>query len=553
MKYIDNLLHNQANGQGKRAQATTMAKPEQRGEARSALGNATKLRTPPLKTTSSKNYSVVDYSTGEIESVGVLPQIQAINLARKVRYELQDTARNILYGFHGSKVPVNAKGYEVHHRTCTCTRFRSGVTTQIVKSKTNGKAFYTGLMNCANSRTCPVCSAKISERKANEMRMAFNIARAEKLCISMLTLTAPHNSGDRIEDLKVKISDALQRIWRGSPAKKFKDRFGIIGNIRSFEVRHGDNGWHPHFHIIIFSKKPLPLTLRSPSGHLLKNQSDEWNNLLSRWKKACLSSGLDCPNDYGMDIQNGAFAGEYISKFGSDDEFLTTSTGKKVTWDMADEMTKGNTKTGRKGSKSPWDLLSDSVEAKTKEERTNNKLLFLFYARAMQGVNLIRWSKGLRNYFDLDADISDEEILKQEMDKADFLCHISPSEWEYVIKNNKRHILLELAENGGSEAVARLFYPSYSYMSFEEFHEEFLARKELVDLDIPDVNDYESTETRHEIVHNVKPQYQDYLSTSKQPPAIPFNWVGAKRKEEKRAKSAELNRHYIELRKKNNL
>ena len=343
-------------------------------------------------------------------------------------------------------------------------------------------------MNCAKSRTCPICSAKISERKANEMRIAFNFARAEKLNISMLTLTAPHNSGDKIEDLTVKISDALKRFWRGSPARKFKELFGVIGNIRSFEVRYGSNGWHPHFHIIIFSKRPLPLTSRSKSGKLSQVQSDLWDNILTRWKRACLSSGLSCPNEYGMDIQNGAFAGEYISKFGSDDEFLTTSTGKKVTWDMADEMTKGNTKTGRKGSKSPWDLLSDSIEAETKEERSENKILFLFYARAMQGVNLIRWSKGLRKHFDLDADISDEEILKQEEDKADFLCHITPAEWEYVIKNKKRHVLLELAENGGSEAVARLFYPAYSFMSFEEFYLEFLSRQDFVDLDIPDVN-----------------------------------------------------------------
>jgi len=545
MNYIDKTAVNQVGC----AQATTTAKPEQGGEARGALGNATKLRTPPLKTDSSKSYSVTDFTTGEIENIGVLPKKQAINLARQVRYQLQDTARNILFGYYGSDVRVNAKGYEVHHRTCSCTRFRSGVTTQIVKSKTNGKAFYSGLMNCANSRTCPVCSAKISERKSNEMRMAFNIARAEKLNISMLTLTAPHNSGDKIEDLKVKISDALQRFWRGKAAKSFKDRFGVIGNIRSFEVRHGSNGWHPHFHIIIFSKKPLPLTARSKSGKPSKNQSEEWTKLLTRWKSACKLSDLDCPNEYGMDIQNGAFAGEYISKFGSDDEFLTTATGKKVTWDMADEMTKGNTKTGRKGSKSPWDLLSDATEAETKEERTDNRILFLFYARAMQGVNLIRWSKGLRKYFDLDADVSDEEILKQEEDKADFLCHITPSEWEYIIKNKKRHILLELAENGGSEAVARLFYPAYSFMSFEEFYFEFMDRKNHPDVDMPEVNEYSTTETRHEIIHKVKPQHQNYLTTPVETDERSFNWVGAKRDEEKRAKSAELNKHYMERRK----
>jgi hypothetical protein len=541
MNYIDKVLDNQV----KSASSATTAKPEQGGAQRVALGNATKLRTPPLKTNSENSFSLVDKTTGEIVNTGALPQKQAINLARQVRYELQETARDILFGYYGSDVRVNAKGYEVHHRTCTCTRFRNGPTTEIIKSKTTGKAFFNGLMNCANARTCPVCSAKISERKSNEMRLAFNVARAEKLNISMLTLTAPHSSGDKIEDLKEMISNALQRFWRGASAKKFKEKYGIIGNIRSFEVRYGSNGWHPHFHIIIFSKNPLPLTARTKKGKPQKEQADEWKKILTRWQSACKLSGLNCPNEYGMDIQNGAFAGEYISKFGSDDEFLTTATGKKVTWDMADEMTKGNTKTGRKGSKSPWDLLSDAKESETKEERTDNRILFLFYARAMQGVNLIRWSRGLRKYFELDADVSDEEILKQEIDKADFLCHITPSEWEYVIKNKKRHILLELAENGGSEAVARFFYPAYSFMSFEEFYCEFMARKKDVEFDAPDVDDYLTTDTKHEISHKVKPEFKDYLYKTEAPQTVPFNWVGRKREEEKRAKLAEKNRKVI--------
>ena len=404
------------------------------------LGIATKLRTPTTQQTDFvdlNSLEIVCKETGEIAQQGRLSKVDAINEARNIRFKLQDAARDILYSYHGSNVPVNKKGYQVHHRTCVCTLFRTGATAQVVKSATTNKAFFAGLMSCANSRTCPVCSAKISERKSNEMRTAFNIGRAEKLNISLLTFTAPHNAGDKLEDLKGGISKALELFWRGATAQRFKEKYLIIGNIRSFEIRHGSNGWHPHFHIIIFSHEALPMTGRDSKGKINAEQSDEWNFILKRWQSCCIRAGLNTPNKYGMDIQNGAYAGQYISKFGSDDEILKTKSGKKITWDMADEMTKGNTKTGRKGSSSPWDLLALSVDGETKEIKQQNKILFLFYARAMQGVNLIRWSRGLRDYFDLGAQATDEEILKQEEDKADFLCHIKPHEWEYIIKNKR--------------------------------------------------------------------------------------------------------------------
>jgi len=488
----------------KRVRALTRAKPEQRGKASSALGNATELCTPPEKYTRKKN-EYVDFSTGESLIHGAINQKDAVNLARETRYKLQDAAANILYGFHGSNVPVNAKGYDVHHRTCTCTKFRKSQTVDIVKSKTNGKAFFSGLLTCANSRTCPVCSAKITERKSNEMRVAFNIAKAQKLKISMITLTAPHNAGDMLDELKEKISFSNAKFWAGAPMRKFKNRFGVVGNIRSFEVRHGSNGWHPHFHIIIFSKIKIPT----------KQDNFDYLWLFNRWKTMVVRSGLNCPNEYGFDISNGEKAGEYITKFGSDDEFLETKTGKKVTWDMADEMTKGNTKTGRKKSSSPWDLLSNSIELEDKEERQKNKILFLHYARAFVGTTLIKWSKGLRAFFELGKDSSDEDIISQEEDKADFLCYITPEEWEFILKNKLRSVVCQLAENGGSKAIAQLLFNN-EYDSFEEYYDNFSNRNTVSeDLQI-NTDNWISTENKslsNPYKSKIKNEHKNHLIT----------------------------------------
>ena len=477
-----------------------------------ALGNAADLRTPPKKYTR-KSKEFVDYSTGESIIHGQLDDKTATNIARSTRYQLQDTARKVLYGFHGENVPVNAKGYEVHHRTCTCTRFKTSTNVDIVKSNTNKKAFYSGLMTCANSRTCPVCSSKISERKANEMRTAFNQRKALGLKVSMLTFTAPHTAQDPIDQLVKKISDALKRFWNGEPAKRFKQRFGIKGHVRSFEIRYGSNGWHPHFHIIIFSKFALPDHQNHPDY--------EW--VANRWKTMCLRSGLNKPNEYGTDISNGSKAGEYITKFGSDDEFLMTKTGKKVTWDMADEMTKGNLKTGRKNSLTPWDILSLIKESDDKEQVKKFKLLFLQYARAMENVTLIKWSRKLRDFFGLGKDKSDQEIIKEEQDKADLLCQLTSYEWEYIIKNDYRVLVLELAENGGSQAIAKLLHNDNT-LTFDEFYNDFLNRESIEIDSIIDTSNFETTKDKIDFVisnndHLLKPNYQlfnNYVVINKQ-------------------------------------
>jgi hypothetical protein len=442
----------------------------------SALGNATKLRTPPLIT--QPNFDVVDYETGEIQSLGAISQSDAISQARAQRFNLQDVSRSILYNFE-EKPRINQKGYEVHHRTCTCNRFRIATTAEIVKAE-NGKHFYRGLAQCADAKTCPVCAAKISERKGNEMRVALNQGLAMGLYVNLVTFTSSHNASDSIYDLVPKQSDALQRLWRGAPMKRFKERYGIIGNIRSFEIKYGKNGWHPHFHILVFSKIPLPTD----------NEDDDYQWLFNRWLSCSSKAGLSRPNHYGMDIRNGDKAGEYITKYGSDDEILSTISGDKVTWDMADEMTKGHLKTAGK-SLTPWQILAQYDE--TKEPKY--KALFLEYARALKGKTLLKWSRGLRDFFELGHQKTDEEIIAEETSAADHLCHLSVEEWDYILKNKARSLVLDLVTNGGLQALAT--YLSQSTLHSAEEYLEIMKNRDGADIDTANVQSVSTNKNHH--------------------------------------------------------
>jgi hypothetical protein len=133
----------------------------------------------------------------------------------------------------------------------------------------------------------------------------------------------------------------------------------------------------------------------------------------------------------------------------------------------------------------------------------------------MKGVNLIRWSRGLRDYFSLGKQDSDEDIINQEEDKADLLCHIKPHEWEYIIKNNLRSIVLALAENGGSEAIAQLLYVGNEFESFEDYFYEFNERNVLIDYDHlnGDFLTVPKKVSKDITVTKVIPEHQNYLST----------------------------------------
>lgn len=400
----------------------------------SHLGIATDLRTPPSKSLKDKDF------------------VEKSNFSRRKRYGLQETATQILYD---PNAPENAKGYKVQHRTCTCARFShaSGIGADILRSEKFSRAHYGGLMKCGNGRTCPVCSGVVAERKGDEMRLAMNQAPALGLHFSLLTFTAPHFKHDKLSVLKKQMQDANAKFWRGAPAMRFKSKFGIVGHIRSFEFRYGDNGWHPHFHILVVSEKPLPSTIRDESaGNYdvdLSAQSDDWKQVLKMWQSACERSGLRKPNEYGMDLRDGTHAGEYITKYGTDDEIMKTKKGENITWDMADEMTKGHVKKSST-SLAPFDFLELYDKAKSEgDEEKAREYMWLFRGWAKDSVNLclLKWSNGLRSIFGMnEKEKSDEEIVAEQDDKASFLCSIPADAWVYIIKNRLRTLVLEIAE-----------------------------------------------------------------------------------------------------------
>ena len=154
---------------------------------------------------------------------------------------------------------------------------------EVHKGQTHGKAFYHGLMACGSVWTCPICAAKIAERRRVELQQALEAAKAKGWGIHFVTLTVPHGIGDDLHEILGKLSTALKKLSGNAPFKKAKAQTGlqIYGYIRAQEVTYGVNGWHPHFHLLVSPRGiwDLRLSATATTRH----------GVLPVWPLVCLS------------------------------------------------------------------------------------------------------------------------------------------------------------------------------------------------------------------------------------------------------------------------
>ena len=93
----------------------------------------------------------------------------------------------------------------------------------------------------------PVCVCLTNPRApAAEVQQAIDWARGQGYQVVMVTFTFPHKSWQSLGDLLARQADAFKRLRKGRPWDTMKGRQGFKGLIRSLEVTHGANGWHPH-------------------------------------------------------------------------------------------------------------------------------------------------------------------------------------------------------------------------------------------------------------------------------------------------------------------
>lgn len=374
-----------------------------RASQQAPLGIVTKTPSPGSEQAS------FDPETGEI----LTPSHQS---ARANRWALKSAVNRLLPASRTSKcmvlrAPIPGHGLapiEVH------------------KGQNCKRAFYHGLMSCGSVWACPVCAAKIAERRRAELVEAIESAKQKGWRVHFVTLTVPHGVGDDINALLAGLRGALKRMSHGKYAISKQLDGALKGYIRTLEVTHGQNGWHPHYHLLVMT-----------DHHIKPGMLQDVYR--PAWQRACRLAGLPIPSDrHGCTVQDGADAARYASK-----------------WGLEDEMTKGHMKKTRRKGCTPWGLLRavlDGDDSEYSPERASG--LFRVYAAAFKGSRQLYWSNGLRAALELGQDVSDEILAERPDDEQAILVGtLTVEDWRAVRRCRAESAVLDAAE-GGPDAMA---------------------------------------------------------------------------------------------------
>jgi len=362
------------------------------------------------------------------------------------------------------------------HRTCRCLKFSSNYLqgknegVDVRKNIETNKAYYGNLTVCGSVWTCPVCASKISEHRRNELSLIFNEhlgieydengengKRVRNLDngVFFLTLTVPHNKYTDLSLLMAQIRDANKFMTQHRQYKKLMKEIGCIGQVKALEVTYSDkNGWHPHYHILIFVDKHEEIF----SGNSDKNGKQKHSAygkhikdaICDLWDRACIEADFAKRIDKkAQDLRDGSYAKEYISKFG-----------------IEHELTKWHLKQGNK-SLTPFQMLDVYLTSEDDEEVRKVAGLFNEYAKCFKGYHQLRWTPGLKARFQIE-DSSDEEIAETIDETDPLIAHVTLSQWKIVLKSIHKHgfikykkdvdarsELLWRALSGGQESVDR--------------------------------------------------------------------------------------------------
>lgn len=361
--------------------------------------------------------NVVTKNTNSGDNLGIHGKLQVMpaghgleKIARRIeRFTLQELARSILR----QMIERNGKMTYVHQvRNCLRARITKQKGVTLFYNVEREQANFGNLQRCYSVWNCPICSMTITEGRRTELKQGLSNWIDTGGHSYLATFTNSHHRGDNLDQLLKGQKKAFIKFWEKTKVKEMLKRLGYKGRIVATEVTWGEqNGWHPHYHMILFFDHEI-------------NEQGLQTFLAFQWQEACIKAGLKAPDlIHGVDVRNGTYAAEYVSK-----------------WGLEEEVTKGHLKKGLNGSLTPFDLLRGCS--------TNNhyKALFKEFADVFKGKQQLVWSKGLKQLLDIEQ-ITDEQLVddteKASVEVRDLAIQI----WEIILKYEKRAYVLELVEN----------------------------------------------------------------------------------------------------------
>jgi hypothetical protein len=132
-----------------------------------------------------------------------------------------------------------------------CCKVRVKPSVQIQETP-EGRVVLSGVSHCHSVHSCPHCAPAIFAKRAEELEKAVNHFGRESC--RMLTLTIRHAEGYNCRRLVRGLASAWRKFMSGRRKERVQCCLGMLHYVRSLEVTHGPNGWHPHYHVLIVTR-----------------------------------------------------------------------------------------------------------------------------------------------------------------------------------------------------------------------------------------------------------------------------------------------------------
>lgn len=339
--------------------------------------------------------------------------------SKSLRVAMQHTAAGLLWEANSGK--------KQKFRVCHCGRSIQGEKVIVYRATDGSRARFGGLTTCGSGWTCPVCAVRIGEVRREELSSAMVQHVTAGGRVNLLTLTFPHELDHPLIELMEKFDKARQR-WKNSRAyravlNKEKGAAGSLGCVSSLEVTHGKNGWHPHLHMLSFTKRSIT--------------DDEIANLKKAWVNCLIKCNLGDNTkltemmEHALDVRGGEDAAAYIAKYGREEQ-----------WGITSELTRPHSKIGLGDeSMTPFGLLVAYREYG--EEWAGEK--FKEFANVFLGRRLITWSEGLRAQFAIDETDDQQAAETSDVPEERYVGQLDIDQWKLVLSRNARVDLMRYA------------------------------------------------------------------------------------------------------------
>lgn len=109
-------------------------------------------------------------------------------------------------------------------------------------------AHWIGTLKCARQHSCPVCAARRASERRDELDRLMRGDPDGRW--QMVTLTLSHHAGKSLRELLALLMGAFRKLRTTRQVRAiFRD--AVTATVRTLEVTHGRNGWHPHIHLLL--------------------------------------------------------------------------------------------------------------------------------------------------------------------------------------------------------------------------------------------------------------------------------------------------------------